>query len=231
MEDKQHTRNLRRELSNEGFGSVKNKLPTTRHGYSVDSKSNTSSTGKDEGQLSHELQEISSISEFVDEFKTQIRNTPCITPQVVHESGTFFTDPAFLELQRRLLSRNYETKTSAIWSIEDARNNPEAIDQWIKCVQELQSMKQNSDFQNSHDFPSINELPRPLPKELRNEILSASEQDIRVPDPNLDLSVEDYAKIICSLLDIPVDEGSIISSVHTLFQLYLHLEAMKLESL
>lgn len=41
-----------------------------------------------------------------------------------------------------------------------------------------------------------------------------------LPSSEIDLSLEDYAKVICSLLDIPV-KGNINESLHLLFSLYL----------
>lgn len=42
---------------------------------------------------------------------------------------------------------------------------------------------------------------------------------VPLPPPNLDMSVEEYAKVCCSLLDIPVQDN-LIHSLHTMCMLY-----------
>jgi hypothetical protein len=244
MKGKQNPRNINRELNNDNqaLESVQNNRPSTRHGISLNLKSFTQPNsrlkallngGEDLEEPSNNLDEMSSISEFVDEYKLQKKNEPDIPLKVDAGPGACLSDPAFLELKQRLLSKSYDLKKDKVWSIEDAKTNPEAIDQWIQSVQELQKMRQSlHSWQDRHDYPSsIDDLSPSLPAELKRELLSASEQDVRVPDPNLDISIEEYAKVLCSLLDIPVDDGSIITSIHTLFHLYLNMKAMKMESL
>jgi intraflagellar transport protein 46 len=42
---------------------------------------------------------------------------------------------------------------------------------------------------------------------------------IPLPPPDLNVSLADYAKICCALLDIPV-HGNVIESLHVMFSLY-----------
>ncbi len=50
-------------------------------------------------------------------------------------------------------------------------------------------------------------------------------KDIPFPGPNVDLSTEDYTRVILSLLDIPIhklgNSKSIVESLHIFFTLYL----------
>lgn len=48
--------------------------------------------------------------------------------------------------------------------------------------------------------------------------------EIKLPSEDLDVSLEDYCKIACNILDIPVHESNttknIIESLHVMFSLY-----------
>jgi len=49
-------------------------------------------------------------------------------------------------------------------------------------------------------------------------------QGLRLPTEDLDMSLEEYAKLCCALVDIPVHQGnnpkSVIESLHVFFTLY-----------
>jgi len=221
--------------------------PLTRQGPEFHSKSfgkpdvftgivdkSSFANGKEHLEIfSNELEEISSVSEFLDEYKSQKTKNEGIYMSSKHEDkpDTFLLDPAFIELKQKLSSTNYKVKKDHIWSIEDAKNHPEAIDQWIQSIQALHTMKQTLSSKDKHDFPSLPIHDLVLPAELKREILSASDKDVRVPDPKLDISLDEYAEILCYLLDIPVDAGSIIYSIHTMFHLYLQIKDTTMESL
>jgi intraflagellar transport protein 46 len=195
--------------------------------------------------VSPELKEMSSISEFVDEYSSEekferhddglLQITPELDhrqnpPSSIHSTDQSPVDPALIEMQQQLQSRDCAKEERKVWSIKDAKKNPQAIDEWIQCMKELQKAKHSSHF-NQSGFPSFEELSRPLPLELKRALQLANDQNVRVPDPNLNIKTEDYAKIICCLLNIPVYEGSVVHSIHQMIHLYLNLEAMKLESL
>lgn len=45
-----------------------------------------------------------------------------------------------------------------------------------------------------------------------------------LPSPDIALSLEDYVRVVCSLLDIPVYDGCMVESLHVLFTLYLEFK-------
>lgn len=57
-------------------------------------------------------------------------------------------------------------------------------------------------------------------------------QTVALPSPDLDLSLLEYVKVLCSILDIPVYENP-IESLHVMFSLFMdfrdnpHFQAMK----
>ena len=60
---------------------------------------------------------------------------------------------------------------------------------------------------------------QPWPKEMEDALKDGSA--IYLPPPSIDLSLEEYAKQLCSIFDVPVVEGSLVNSVHVLFRLFV----------
>lgn len=67
-------------------------------------------------------------------------------------------------------------------------------------------------------MPSLEELMQPWPQEMEDALNEGSA--IYLPPPSIDLSLEEYAKQLCSIFDIPVSEGSLVNSVHILLRLF-----------
>lgn len=42
-----------------------------------------------------------------------------------------------------------------------------------------------------------------------------------LPRPGIDLTLEEYARMLCALLDVPVYDGLLVESVHALLGLFL----------
>ena len=42
-----------------------------------------------------------------------------------------------------------------------------------------------------------------------------------MPDVNLDMSIEEYIRVWCAILDVPVYDGHITESLHVLFTTYM----------
>lgn len=45
-----------------------------------------------------------------------------------------------------------------------------------------------------------------------------------LPSVDIALSLEDYVRVVCAILDIPVYEGCMVESLHVLFTLYLEFK-------
>ncbi|KAA0189316.1 hypothetical protein HAZT_HAZT000505 [Hyalella azteca] len=63
-------------------------------------------------------------------------------------------------------------------------------------------------------MPDIDSLMQEWPGELEDLF-----QELRLPNAALDLDLENYAGLICAILDIPVYKSK-IQSLHVLFTLY-----------
>jgi hypothetical protein len=48
---------------------------------------------------------------------------------------------------------------------------------------------------------------------------------VALPNVDLNLSLEDYVRMLCVILDIPVYDGSIVESLHVFFTLYLEFKS------
>ena len=80
---------------------------------------------------------------------------------------------------------------------------------------------------SSHEasMPSLEELMQPWPKEMEDALNEGSA--IYLPPPSIDLSLEEYAKQLCSIFDVPVVEGSLINSVHVLLRLFVEYKEQR----
>ncbi len=98
--------------------------------------------------------------------------------------------------------------------------NTDAIDQWIRSLEEKHSTKQhltkNVTSQNKIDFAKYQ-----IRREVADEINNGS---VHMPPADIDLSVEEYARMLCSLFGIPVHDVCIVESVHILLGLFVELE-------
>eukprot|EP00826_Nyctotherus_ovalis_P058442 TRINITY_DN8030_c0_g2_i4.p2 TRINITY_DN8030_c0_g2~~TRINITY_DN8030_c0_g2_i4.p2 ORF type:complete len:157 (+),score=41.96 TRINITY_DN8030_c0_g2_i4:402-872(+) len=106
-----------------------------------------------------------------------------------------------------------------IRSLEDAEKNPKQIQQWINNVNELHKTRPPPTVQYTKTMPDI-EL---LMQEWAPEMEEAFGQ-IPLPGPEMDLSLGDYARMVCTMLDIPVhklgNKKGLIEALHHLFTLY-----------
>ncbi|CAD7971068.1 unnamed protein product [Amoebophrya sp. A120] len=131
---------------------------------------------------------------------------PCLNP----------ADPAVLELQLRSISKHQNLTPIEVRSV---RTDAE-IKQWVNRIGDLHRSKPATAVQYSKKMPDIETLMQVWPAEMESYL----EQNL----PSLQLaaldhkslSLKDYIKIICVLLDIPVHDGSLTDSLHVLFSLY-----------
>ena len=104
-------------------------------------------------------------------------------------------------------------------SLESAEQNPKQIQQWINSVNELHKTRPPPTVQFTKNMPDIESLMQ----EWAPEIEEAFGQ-VTLPGSDLDLSLSDYARMVCAMLDIPVhklaNKKSIVEALHHLFTLY-----------
>jgi intraflagellar transport protein 46 len=126
---------------------------------------------------------------------------------------------AVLELQLRKWSKG--TKISGLQrSIANAASSTEEIDQWIRSVEEIHERSEPQVFQSHTETLRLKDM-QPWPKAVIDELHASN---LGIPSPEIDLSLSEYASVLCSLLGIRVcADEPLIKSVNTLFHLYLDL--------
>lgn len=125
------------------------------------------------------------------------------------------SDPTVLELQLRAKSKKLQYGDVAVRSIEQAEKNPSKIEKWIQDINELHRSKPPPQVNYKKNMPEIEALMDVWPEEF--EVLLGNTP---LPSPDLDLSLAEYAKTLCTILDIPVYENP-VESLHLMFTLFI----------
>ena len=107
--------------------------------------------------------------------------------------------------------------------IENAATNSTEIDQWIETVKQQNRERPSSTVYYEENMPDLQELATRIWSEEFADAALLGDGGTTI-DPDLDLTMEEYAQVICSLLDVPVYEGSIIQSLHMVMSLFLEVE-------
>ena len=98
--------------------------------------------------------------------------------------------------------------------IDKPRENPKALASFLESYDEILRNRAAPNMTYSFKIPDIEELMQPWPDEMESAL-----QSLPLPSAELDLTLEEYAKVVCALLDIPV-KGNIVESLHLMFTLY-----------
>jgi intraflagellar transport protein 46 len=142
------------------------------------------------------------------------------------EPAAIQSDPTVLELQLRAKSKKQQYGDVAVRSIENAAKNPALVEKWIQNIRDLHRSKPPQQVHYKRNMPDPDALMDVWPEEF--ELALA---ELTLPSPDLDLSLGEYTKLLCTLLDIPVYENP-IESLHVMFSLYMdfknnaHFQAM-----
>jgi intraflagellar transport protein 46 len=143
------------------------------------------------------------------------------------EPAAIQSDPTVLELQLRAMTKKQQYGDVAVRSIENAEKSPLAIDKWINNINELHRTKPPPQVHYHRNMPDIESLMEVWP-----DGFEAALGKIPLPPPDLDLTLPEYVRILCSILDIPVYENP-IESLHVMFTLFTdfrnnpHFQAMQ----
>ena len=125
------------------------------------------------------------------------------------------SDPTVLELQLRAKSKKLQYGDVVVRSIENADKNPSKIDRWIQDINELHRSKPPPQVNYKKNMPEIETLLEVWPTEFESML-----ETVSLPSPDLDVSLLEYTKTLCALLDIPVYENP-IESLHLMFTLFI----------
>ena len=98
--------------------------------------------------------------------------------------------------------------------IEKPSLNTKALASFLESYDEMLRNRAAPNMTYSFKIPDIEELMQPWPDEMEQAL-----ESLPLPSAELDLTLEEYAKVVCALLDIPV-KGNIVESLHLMFTLY-----------
>ncbi|CAM9509843.1 unnamed protein product [Pylaiella littoralis] len=138
--------------------------------------------------------------------------------KVLDEPAASQSDSTVLELQLRAISKKQHGDV-AVRSIENAHKNPAEIDKWIQSINDLHRTKPPPQVNYKKNMPDIELLMEAWPPEVE-EILG----NVNFLTPELDISLEDYARMMCAVMDIPVYDN-IIESLHVLFTTFMEFKS------
>lgn len=133
------------------------------------------------------------------------------------EPSTTQSDPTVLELQLRAKSKRLQYGDVVVRSIENADKNPAKIEKWIQDISELHRSKPPPQVNYKKNMPEMDQLMEVWPEEFESFLAHNSNA---LPSPDLDMSLGEYAKTLCSLLDIPTYDNP-IESLHQMFSLFV----------
>lgn len=150
--------------------------------------------------------------------------------KILDEPAASQSDPTVLELQLRATSKKQQHGDVAVRSIENAEKTPGEVDKWIKNISDLHKSKPLPHVEYRRNMPDLETLMEIWPDEFE-----AALEKLKLPSPDLDVTVLEYSKLLCSIVDIPVYENP-IESLHHFFSLYMafrdnpHFQAQRMES-
>jgi intraflagellar transport protein 46 len=136
---------------------------------------------------------------------------------IVDEPSIAQSNPQVLRMELReqygITSPSTESD-GYIGFIEDPQKNRKALDSWLESLEDIHRNRPPPAIIYTHKMPEMEELMELWPAPFEEALAS-----VVLPTGDIDLSFEDFARVICALLEIPV-RGSLIESLHHLFTLY-----------
>lgn len=144
--------------------------------------------------------------------------------EVLDEPNLNTADKAFLEMKYLQVKKTTRQVEMKVHSIENAEKNEKDIQNWIKNVNDLHGTRPPATVNHSKPMPNYDDLMEVWPPAVEQVL-----KEIPFPGPELEVSTEDYAKLICTMLDIPVhnlpDNKGIIEALYVVFTLYSEFKA------
>lgn len=138
--------------------------------------------------------------------------------KMLDEPSLSQSDATVLDLQLRATSKKKHGDI-VVRSIENAEKTPKEIDRWIKSIADLHRTKPPPQVHYTKAMPDIESLMQVWPEEFE-ELLGK----VALPTGAMDMALEQYIRVICALLDIPVYKN-VFESLHVLFTLYLEFRS------
>jgi intraflagellar transport protein 46 len=144
----------------------------------------------------------------------EMLDEPCLNPE----------DKTVLELKYVQSKNVVRTTPMDVDMIDSADKKPKEILRWVNAVQDLHKTRPAPTVNYSKSMPDYDQLMEEWKPEME-----AAFKEIAFPGPEIDMHATDYAKLICSLTDIPVHKSAnnrgVIESLHVVFTLFLEFRS------
>jgi len=124
------------------------------------------------------------------------------------------SDPTIIEMELRAVTKKADLHVQSVSSILDAQHNVPLIKKWIESVEELHTTKPATEVVYKHPMPDIEALMQVWPSKFEEAL-----EQMPLPPADLDCSLDEYARVICAMFDIPCRDTT-IPSLHVLFTLF-----------
>ncbi|GKT23680.1 Intraflagellar transport complex B protein 46 like protein [Aduncisulcus paluster] len=136
------------------------------------------------------------------------------------EAANIQSDPSVLEVKLQSISKQYgimHSQSGGVWTAE----TDEDIDKWIDEIEKIHAEQPPSEFVYSDTMPDVESLMDTLPREVEMTLRKTG-----IPPPDIDLSLEEYARVVCSLCDIPVHStrSGLVEALHLFFTLFSDIQ-------
>jgi intraflagellar transport protein 46 len=135
---------------------------------------------------------------------------------VLDEPTIGCSNPQILRMQLRekfgVVGQN--DSDSYIGFISNPSHNVKSLTSFLESYDEISRNRAAPTMNYTYKMPDLEELMQVWPDDMDAALAS-----LPLPTADMDLSLDEYTKVICAMLDIPV-KGNLVESLHVLFSLY-----------
>lgn len=139
---------------------------------------------------------------------------------------TILDEPAMNQGDKTVIEMRYIQEKNVvkstpmnIESIELADKKPKEIARWINNVSDLHKTRPPPTVNYTKQMPDIDNLMQEWAPDMEQAL-----REITFPGPEIDMHPSDYARLVCSMVDIPchklANNKSVVESLHILFTLF-----------
>jgi intraflagellar transport protein 46 len=138
---------------------------------------------------------------------------------VLDEPTATGVDPSIFALELSYKLKSKVGSNFLVKSVENAEKNPQKIQNWVEQITNLHKEKMSSSVTYTKSMPGVESLMQIWPEKME-----ASLKEISFPDESMNISLDNYAKLVCNMLDIPIydlnSNKAVIEALHVFFTLY-----------
>jgi len=162
--------------------------------------------------------------------------------RVLDEPSLKQTDPAVLDQTLKTLGRanqdgggGSQSQINFVHSVENAEKDSKRIESWIEEITNLNRSKPSQTVTFTKPMPDVDSIMAAWPEQVDEKIRTRPPESLVPSAEELDCGLEEYARMLCTLFDVPVYDDSesttqtasssasnnnLIQSLHVLFSTY-----------